>query len=457
MIESIDRVVNAIGGFLYRPYIVPLFLLAAGLYFTIRTGLIQFRLFGESIRVVKEKPKEKGSISSFGALMVSTASRVGTGNIVGVSTAICLGGFGAVFWMWVVALVGGASAFIESALAQVYKKRDADGSSYGGPSYYMEQALHQRWLGIVFAVVLILTYVVGFNMLAAYNLQDAFGGFSFYVKGRTPYIIGAILAVLFAVCVLGGGKRLTNVTGVLVPVMGLLYIVMSLVVVFMNIRIFPSVIANIFRDAFNFKAAFSGFTGSCIMWGIKRGLYSNEAGMGSAAITAAAATTDHPVRQAYINMTGTFWDTIVVCSITGLCIASSGMLGQIDPATGSLYTGSALTIAAFKTVLGPLGGWLVTIGIALFAFSTILGWEYHGEKAFEYLLNTHKLNIIYRLVFSCVVFFGATMQLDLVWKLSDIANALMAIPNLICMLLLSGEIARDIREFQKILDKERGR
>ena len=191
--------VNAIGGFLYRPYIVPLFLLAAGLYFTIRTGLIQFRLFGESIRVVKEKPKEKGSISSFGALMVSTASRVGTGNIVGVSTAICLGGFGAVFWMWVVALVGGASAFIESALAQVYKKaRWLTAAAYGGPSYYMEQALHQRWLGIVFAVVLILTYVVGFNMLAAYNLQDAFAGFSFYVKGRTPYIIGAILAVLFA-------------------------------------------------------------------------------------------------------------------------------------------------------------------------------------------------------------------------------------------------------------------
>ena len=266
MIESIDRVVNAIGGFLYRPYIVPLFLLAAGLYFTIRTGLIQFRLFGESIRVVKEKPKEKGSISSFGALMVSTASRVGTGNIVGVSTAICLGGFGAVFWMWVVALVGGASAFIESALAQVYKKRDADGSSYGGPSYYMEQALHQRWLGVVFAVVLILTYVVGFNMLAAYNLQDAFGGFSFYVKGRTPYIIGAILAVLFALCVLGGGKRLTNVTGVLVPVMGLLYIVMSLVVVFMNIKIFPSVIANIFRDAFKprFTKRFLLFSGAFV-------------------------------------------------------------------------------------------------------------------------------------------------------------------------------------------------
>ena len=296
MIDKIDSVVNAIGGFLYQPYIVPLFLIVAGLYFTIRTGLIQFRLFGESIHVVAEKPKEKGSISSFGALMVSTASRVGTGNIVGVSTAICLGGFGAVFWMWVVALLGGASAFIESALAQVYKKKDGKGGCVGGPSYYMEQALHQRWLGVIFAVVLILTYVVGYNMLASYNLQDAFAGFGFYAKGRTPYIIGAILAVLFAACVLGGGKRLTNITGVLVPVMGVLYILVSLVVIFMNIKIFPSVIANIFRDAFNFKAAFSGFAGSCIMWGIKRGLYSNEAGMGSAPNAAATADVSHPAK-----------------------------------------------------------------------------------------------------------------------------------------------------------------
>ncbi len=326
MIDSIDRVVNAIGGFLYRPYIVPLFLLAAGLYFTIRTGLIQFRLFGESIRVVKEKPKEKGSISSFGALMVSTASRVGTGNIVGVSTAICLGGFGAVFWMWVVALLGGASAFIESALAQVYKKKDGKGGCVGGPSYYMEQALHQRWLGIIFAVVLILTYAVGYNMLAAYNLQDAFSGFGFYAKSRTPYIIGAILAVLFAVCVLGGGKRLTDITGVLVPVMGVLYILVSLIVVFMNIRIFPSVIANIFRDAFNFKAAFSGFTGSCIMWGIKRGLYSNEAGMGSAPNAAATADVSHPAKQGLVQMLSVFIDTLLICSATAFMCLCSGVV-----------------------------------------------------------------------------------------------------------------------------------
>ena len=314
MIEKIDSVVNAISGFLYQPYIVPLFLIAAGLYFTIRTGLIQFRLFGESIHVVSEKPKEKGGISSFGALMVSTASRVGTGNIVGVSTAICLGGFGAVFWMWVVALLGGASAFIESALAQVYKKKDGKGGCVGGPSYYMEQALHQRWLGIIFAVVLILTYAVGYNMLASYNLQDAFSGFSFYSKSRTPYVIGAILAVLFAMCVLGGGKRLTDITGVLVPVMGVLYILVSLIVIFMNIKIFPSVIANIFRDAFNFKAAFSGFTGSCIMWGIKRGLYSNEAGMGSAPNAAATADVSHPAKQGLVQMLSVFIDTLLICS-----------------------------------------------------------------------------------------------------------------------------------------------
>ena len=408
MIESIDRVVNAIGGFLYRPYIVPLFLLAAGLYFTIRTGLIQFRLFGESIRVVKEKPKEKGSISSFGALMVSTASRVGTGNIVGVSTAICLGGFGAVFWMWVVALVGGASAFIESALAQVYKKRDADGSSYGGPSYYMEQALHQRWLGVVFAVVLILTYVVGFNMLAAYNLQDAFGGFSFYVKGRTPYIIGAILAVLFALCVLGGGKRLTNVTGVLVPVMGLLYIVMSLVVVFMNIRIFPSVIANIFRDAFNFKAAFSGFTGSCIMWGIKRGLYSNEAGMGSAPNAAATADVSHPAKQGLVQMLSVVIDTLLICSATAC--------------------------------------------MCLFAFTTLIGNYYYCEGCLKYILKRDPSKAgmtVFRVLASLIVFVGATVSAGLAWDTADMLQATMVIINVPVILILGNKGVAVLKDYMR--------
>ena len=289
MIEAIHGVINAISGFLYQPYIVPLFLIAAGLYFTVRTGFLQVHLFGESIKVVSEKPKDKRSVSSFGALMVSTASRVGTGNIIGVSTAICLGGFGAIFWMWITAILGGASAFIESTLAQIYKHKDSDGTYYGGPSYYMQNALKQRWLGVIFAVILILTYVVGYNMLASFNTQDTFKTFSFYDPSKTPIIIGAILAVLFALCVLGGGKRLTNITGVLVPVMGLIYIVVSLIVVIMNITNLPLVLKNIFVAAFDFKAIFGGFAGSCMMWGIKRGLYSNEAGMGSAPNAAASA------------------------------------------------------------------------------------------------------------------------------------------------------------------------
>lgn len=446
MIESIDRVVNAIGGFLYRPYIVPLFLLAAGLYFTIRTGLIQFRLFGESIRVVKEKPKEKGSISSFGALMVSTASRVGTGNIVGVSTAICLGGFGAVFWMWVVALVGGASAFIESALAQVYKKRDADGSSYGGPSYYMEQALHQRWLGVVFAVVLILTYVVGFNMLAAYNLQDAFGGFSFYVKGRTPYIIGAILAVLFAACVLGGGKRLTNITGVLVPVMGVLYILVSLVVIFMNIKIFPSVIANIFRDAFNFKAAFSGFAGSCIMWGIKRGLYSNEAGMGSAPNAAATADVSHPAKQGLVQMLSVFIDTLLICSATAFMCLCSGVVPTKEAA------GAAYVQASMQQALGNFGPIFIAVSMSLFAFTTLIGNYYYCEGCLKYILKRDPSKagmVVFRVLASVIVFVGATVSAGLAWDTADMLQGTMVIINVPVILILGNKGVAVLKDYMR--------
>ena len=446
MIDKIDSVVNAIGGFLYQPYIVPLFLIVAGLYFTIRTGLIQFRLFGESIHVVAEKPKEKGSISSFGALMVSTASRVGTGNIVGVSTAICLGGFGAVFWMWVVALLGGASAFIESALAQVYKKKDGKGGCVGGPSYYMEQALHQRWLGIIFAVVLILTYVVGYNMLASYNLQDAFSGFGFYAKSRTPYIIGAILAVLFAACVLGGGKRLTDITGVLVPVMGVLYILVSLIVIFMNIKIFPSVIANIFRDAFNFKAAFSGFTGSCIMWGIKRGLYSNEAGVGSAPNAAAAADVSHPVKQGLVQMLSVFIDTILVCTATAMMCLCTG----IEPSES--LKGAPFVQASLEQTFGAAGPYFITIALLLFAFTTLLGNLFYCEGCLNYIagrtISHRQLNVFH--AFACVVvFIGAQMKFGLVWDIADVLMGIMALINLPVILRLGGTAMRALSDYMK--------
>ena len=366
MIQAIDNVVNAISGFLYEPYIVPLILVLAGLYFTVRLGLPQFSLFGESIRVVSEKPVNMGATSSFGALMVSTASRVGTGNIMGVSTAICLGGAGAIFWMWVTAILGGASAFVESTLAQIYKKKNPDGTYYGGPSYYIQTALKQRWLGVIFAVVLILTYAVGYNMLASYNTQDTFTSFAFYDPKVTPVIIGAILAVLFAASVLGGAKRLTKVTEVLVPIMGVLYVVVSLVVVIMNIGSIGKVFGMIFSSAFDFKAIFGGFAGSAIMWGIKRGLYSNEAGMGSAPNAAAAADVSHPAKQGLVQMLSVFIDTLLICSATAFMCLFSG--AKIDPA----LKGAPYVAASMKAALGSFGPIFMAVAVCLFAFTTLI-------------------------------------------------------------------------------------
>lgn len=465
--EKIFDLVTKVDDFVWGPAMLVL-LVGTGIFLTIRVGFLTWRNLGYAIKstLSKEARTQKrgdGDVSPFSALTTALAATIGTGNIVGVATAMVSGGPGALVWMWISACFGLTSKFSECMLAIKYRERNEKGEMSGGPMYTMKKALPKGFgavLGWLFALFAVLaSFGIG-NMTQANSISSALNE----TIGFSKVAIGIVLTVLSLAVIVGGIKSISKVSSVVVPLMAVFYIIAGIIVIIGNIQNVPSGLVMIFKYAFTPQAVTGGVLGNVVasmmaamQYGIARGCFSNEAGMGSAAITAAAATTDHPVRQAYINMTGTFWDTIVVCSITSLCIASSGMLGQIDPATGSLYTGSALTIAAFKTVLGPLGGWLVTIGIALFAFSTILGWEYHGEKAFEYLLNTHKLNIIYRLVFSCVVFFGATMQLDLVWKLSDIANALMAIPNLICMLLLSGEIARDIREFQKILDKERGR
>lgn len=465
--EKIFDLVTKVDDFVWGPAMLVL-LVGTGIFLTIRVGFLTWRNLGYAIKstLSKEARTQKrgdGDVSPFSALTTALAATIGTGNIVGVATAMVSGGPGALVWMWISACFGLTSKFSECMLAIKYRERNENGEMSGGPMYTMKKTLPKRFgavLGWLFALFAVLaSFGIG-NMTQANSISSALNE----TVGFSKVAIGVVLTILSLAVIVGGIKSISKVSSVVVPLMAVFYIIAGIIVIIGNIQNIPAGLVMIFKYAFTPQAVTGGVLGNVVasmmtamQYGIARGCFSNEAGMGSAAITAAAATTDHPVRQAYINMTGTFWDTIVVCSIIGLCIASSGMLGQIDPATGSLYTGSALTIAAFKTVLGPLGGWLVTIGIALFAFSTILGWEYHGEKAFEYLLNTHKLNIIYRLVFSCVVFFGATMQLDLVWKLSDIANALMAIPNLICMLLLSGEIARDIREFQKILDKERGR
>ena len=344
------------------------------------------------------------------------------------------------------ALLGGASAFIESALAQVYKKKDGKGGCVGGPSYYMEQALHQRWLGVIFAVVLILTYVVGYNMLASYNLQDAFAGFGFYAKGRTPYIIGAILAVLFAACVLGGGKRLTNITGVLVPVMGVLYILVSLVVIFMNIKIFPSVIANIFRDAFNFKAAFSGFAGSCIMWGIKRGLYSNAAGMGSAPNAAATADVSHPAKQGLVQMLSVFIDTLLICSATAFMCLCSGVVPTKEAA------GAAYVQASMQQALGNFGPIFIAVSMSLFAFTTLIGNYYYCEGCLKYILRRDPSKAgmtVFRLAATALVFVGAIVSAGLAWDTADMLQGTMVIINIPVILILSNKGLAVLKDYMR--------
>ena len=444
MLTTIDNVVNMISGFLYRPYVVPLILILAGLYFTFRLRFIQFRLFAESIRVVKEKPVNLGATSSFGALMVSTASRVGTGNIMGVSTALCLGGPGAIFWMWVTAILGGASAFVESTLAQIYKKRDSEGGSYGGPSYYIEQALGQRWLGVIFAVVLILTYAVGYNMLAAYNTQSTFAAFGFYDR-TTAMIIGGVLAVLFAVCVLGGGRRLTRVTEVLVPVMGVLYVLISLFVVVTHISSFVEVFKSIFRSAFDFHAILGGFTGSCIMWGIKRGLYSNEAGMGSAPNAAAAADVSHPAKQGLVQMLSVFIDTLLICSATAFLCLFSGVEPTADAA------GAAYIQACTGAALGSFGPVFITVAVCLFAFTTLIGNYYYTEGCLRFIMKKEPAKgfmLIYRLLASALVFAGAVISAGLAWDTADLLQALMVIINVPVIVILAKPAIAALRDYE---------
>lgn len=424
-------IVSSISGFMYGKLLI-IMLLAVGLYFTVRTGFVQFRLFGESIRVVSEKPTEKGAVSSFKALMVSTASRVGTGNIIGVSTAICLGGYGAVFWMWLIALIGGSSAFIESTLAQIYKKKGKDGS-YGGPAYYIEAALHSRPLAIIFAICLILTYGAGFNMLASYNLQSTFAVFDFYNPETFPWITGAVIALLVCWCLMGGGKRILSATSTLVPIMGLIYIAVSVIIVLLNIRLLPGVLARIFTEAFDFQAIFGGFAGSCVMQGIKRGLYSNEAGIGSAPNAAAAADVSHPVKQGLVQMLSVFIDTLLVCSATAFMCLCSG----VEP-TAEL-SGAPYVQAAMAESLGGFGPIFITISMSLFAFTTLIGNLYYVDNCLTYILGKvpgKTFMTVYRIIASLLIFVGAGLSMGFLWDFADVLMGLMAIINLpvICIL-----------------------
>ena len=463
--ERFAEIVSKVDDFVWGPVMLVL-LVGTGIFLTFRTRFLTWRNLGYALKSTlskeaRTKSRGEGDVSPFSALTTALAATIGTGNIVGVATAMVSGGPGALVWMWISAAFGLTSKFRECMLAIKYREVNEKGEMSGGPMYTMKKGLKNKKLGAVLAwffalFAVIASFGIG-NMTQGNSISGAIKA-TFHVPTG---VTGIVITVLSLLIIVGGIKSISKVSSVVVPVMAIFYVICGVIVIIGNIANLPAGVAMIFKMAFSVKAVGGGLCGTIVAsmmnamrYGVARGVFSNEAGMGSAAITAAAATTDNPVRQGYINMTGTFWDTIVVCTITGLAIASSGVLGMTD-ADGALLTGSDITIAAFQTVLGSGGGWLVTIGITLFAFSTILGWEYHGEKAFEYLLGTHKYNMVYRVVFSLIAYFGCTQTLSLVWNFSDIANALMAIPNLICMLMLSGEIAKDIRDFQPEIEKMR--
>ena len=420
-------------------------LIAGGLYFTIRTRFLQLRMFAESIRVVLEKPGVPGGVSSFGALMISTASRVGTGNIIGVSTAICLGGAGAVFWMWITALIGGASAFVESTLAQIYKRRNPDGSSYGGPSFYIESVCRSKFLAVVFALALIFTYGVGYNMLASYNLQSAFETFSFYRKNYC-WIFGAVTALLFLFTVLGGNRSIVRITGALVPFMGVLYVGFAITALVINIGYLPEMFVQIFRSAFDFSAIAGGFAGSVVMWGLKRGLYSNEAGIGSAPNAAAAADVSHPVKQGLVQMLSVFIDTNLLCTATALMCLSSGV------AANSSNAGAPYVQAALKSTFGMTGPVFIAVAMVLFAFTTLVGNFYYVETCFAYIAGKRpgrKVLASVRIIGALLIFAGAGLQMDIAWGVADISQCILAFINIPVCILIGGAAYRALDDYQK--------
>ncbi len=442
--------VTFMNNWLYQPYIVPLFLIGVGIYFTIRTKAVQIRLFPEMFRVVAEKPENENAVSSFGALMVSTASRVGTGNIIGVCTAIVLGGPGAIFWMWITAIFGGANAFIESTLAQIYKKkRGDDGTYYGGPAYYMQNALGQRWLGVLFSILIIFTYAFGYNMLAAYNLQSTFENFSFYNE-KSPAIIGVILAILFGAVVIGGAKKLTKVTEFLVPIMGAIYVVVAIVVLVINGKNIGTMFGMIFDSAFDFKSIFGGFAGSCVMWGLKRGLYSNEAGMGSAPNAAANADVAHPVKQGLVQTLSVFIDTLLICTATAfMCLSSIGIDSASYNVDGSAdaagYVGDCLADS-----LGGFGPIFLAIAMSLFAFTTLIGNYAYCEGCLAFILKrdiTKTESLIFRLVATVVVFLGAIASASLVWNTADMCQGLMVVTNIPSIAILGGVACKALKDY----------
>ncbi len=443
---SIIDILNQVDSVMYYPILI-IVMVIAGLYFTTKTRGVQIRLFGESLRILMEPPDDESSISSLQAMLVSTASRVGTGNIIGVSTAICLGGPGACFWMWIMCIIGASSAFIESTLAQIYKRKDKKGHYYGGPAYYIEHGLHKHKLAILFCIFLIATYAVGFNLLCSYNLQSTFMDYSFYNPSITPIIVGALLAVFTGYCLLGGGKRIVKITGTVVPLMGISYVLICLIVILFNIQDVPSMFMMIFQDAFDFKSIAGGVAGSCMIYGIKRGLYSNEAGVGSAPNASASANVSHPAKQGLAQTLSVYIDTLLLCTATALMCLSTGVTRN------AAVSGAPYVQSAISTVFGTAGPVFITVAMVLFAFTTLIGNLYYVDNALIFLNNkkkpSKKFMKIFHLCCALIVFVGAIIPMDAAWAMADITMGGMTLINLpVCMLL--GKTAIDcMKDYEK--------
>lgn len=439
--EAFHSFIIAVNNIVWGPPMLVL-LFGTHIFLTFRLKFIQSYVFKAIKLSVTQDDGGSGDISQFGALTTALAATIGTGNIVGVATAIAAGGPGAVLWCWLTGFFGIATKYSEGLLAVKYRVKTSDGTMLGGPMYALERGLNMKWAGILFAIfTVVASFGIG-NMTQANSITSMLES-NYRIS---PIFSGIIITILTAVVILGGVKSIARVCEALVPFMALFYILGCVIILVINADYIPYAFATIVSAAFTTKAVAGGFAGSTIMlamrYGIARGLFSNEAGLGSAPIAAAAAQTKNPVRQAMVSMTGVFWDTIIVCALTGLVLTTS-ILKYPELLEG--LSGAGLTSAAFSTIKG-IGPFILTIGLITFAFSTILGWSYYGEKAFEYLFGK-KLSKLYRFVYVGIVFVGSISANALVWDISDTFNALMAIPNLISLLLLSPIIISETKKY----------
>ncbi len=444
----LNEILGKVNDWMYT-YLLLFLLVGTGIYFTIRTRCVQLRFLKESFRVLKEKGQEengKKQVSSFQALMISTASRVGTGNIAGIATAIAAGGAGAVFWMWLMAIIGGASAFIESTLAQVYKVKDKDKEEFrGGPSYYMEKALGKRSVGVLFAILLIICFAYGFNGLQSFNMSSSL---EYYIPGYSetiyPVIVGAVLAIGTALVIFGGVHRIGFITSVLVPIMAGSYLLIGLYTIVTNISELPHVFFMILSQAFDFQAFAGGMAGSAVVIGIKRGLFSNEAGMGSAPNASASASVSHPAKQGMVQVLSVFIDTLLICSATAMMLLLSGVEGK----TGGL-DGIPFVQKAVSANVGNWGIHFITLSIFAFAFSSLIGNYYYAESNILFIKNNKKLLFVFRITCILAVFFGAQADFSMMWNIADITMGCMATVNIIVILILGNKAIRVLKDYEK--------